>query len=102
MNTGKTYALLTAVGVYEDNIPLSCAGKDLKLMTEALQKGLKLEQDNIRCLGEDGTVTTHSFARSISEFSQMLKKEDTFIMIKNRINIGQCFIIIADLLHSPC
>ncbi len=81
MNTGKTYALLTGVGVYEDTgkKPLSCARKDVELMVKALQNGLKIDKDNIRCLGEDGTVGLRSFARSLSEFGRLLKPEDTFI-----------------------
>ena len=50
MNSGKTYALLTAVGVYEDTKmkPLSCAQKDLDRMRQALLEGLGLEEDDIR------------------------------------------------------
>lgn len=80
--TPGTYALLAAVGKYDPTIgmdDLKCAQNDLDIMTSALTKGLKIETDNIRRLGEDGTVTAMSFARSIAEFSSLLKENDTFL-----------------------
>ena len=81
MNSGKTYALLTAVGVYEDTKmkSLPCAWKDLDRMKQALREGLKLEEDDVRIPGNDRAVTLYSFARSISEFARLMREEDTFI-----------------------
>ena len=77
-----TYALLTAVGNYDPKLELTdlgSSGRDLEIMTGALTRGLRLDADNIRRLGEDGTVSAMSFARSIAEFDSMLTEEDTFI-----------------------
>lgn len=79
----ETYALLAAVGKYDSTtelVNLSCAQNDLDIMAHALEQGLKIDCDNIRKLGEDGMVTTLSFARSIGEFSSLLKAEDTFLL----------------------
>ncbi len=78
----RTFALLAAVGNYHDGTEfcdLDSSKNDLEIMTEALTRGLKIDTDNIRKLGTDGTVTTMSFARSIAEFDSMLSEEDTFI-----------------------
>ena len=78
----ESYALLVAVGKYDPSVELldlSSAQNDLDIMSHALEQGLKIDHDNIRELGEDGTVTTLSFARSIAEFNSLLKEEDTFL-----------------------
>ena len=80
--TPGTYALLAAVGNYnqESEFPnLDSSQHDLDIMTQALTRGLKIDTDNVRRLGEDGTVTAMSFARSIAEFNTMLAEIDTFI-----------------------
>ena len=77
------YTLLAAVGTYDAELELTnldCAGHDLDIMTEALTRGLKIDTDNIRRLGSDGTVTAMSFARSIAEFDSMPGEENTFIL----------------------
>ena len=77
-----TYALLTAVGNYDRKLELEnldSSQHDLDIMTLALTQGLRIDNDNIRRLGEDGTVDAISFARSIAEFDSMLTEEDTFI-----------------------
>lgn len=78
----ETYALLAAVGKYDPStelVDLSCAQNDLDTMSHALERGLKIDSENIRKLGGDGTVTTLSFARSIAEFNSLLREEDTFL-----------------------
>ncbi len=79
--TGKTYALLVAAGDYhEQNMEnLPCSSKDLEIISDALQRGLKVEQDHIRILGQDGYVSALSFARAIAEFRSLLSEEDTFL-----------------------
>ena len=37
-------------------VDLSCAQNDLEIMSHALERGLKIDHDNIRKLGGDGTV----------------------------------------------
>ena len=96
MKKGKTYALLAAAGVYNDsgNTPLHCTGNDLRIMEDALIRGLKLNKDCIRILGEeDGTVAVRSFARSILEFGELLQEQDTFIFYFSGHGIEQslCF-----------
>ena len=106
--THKTYALLAAVGKYDDGAlqDLPGASGDLQLMRNALTDGLKVESDNIRALGLegadpdnihapglegadpdnvralglDGIVTGRSFARALAEFQALLSEEDTFIL----------------------
>ena len=76
----NTYALLVSVGNYqeygEENLP--CYEEDLQAMESALTEGLKLDPDNMRVLGKDGTVKVKSFARAIAEFGALLKPEDIF------------------------
>lgn len=78
----KCYGLLTGVGIYSDEERKSLSGtqKDLLIMQRALTKGLKFDPDNIRILGEEGNVQARSFARALSEFEGLLKKEDTFVL----------------------
>ena len=78
-----TYALVVAVGNYDPDlklVKLESSQHDLDIITQALTRGLKIDTDNIRRLGEDGTVTTMSFARSIAEFEHMLTEKDTFLL----------------------
>ena len=81
MNKSKIYALLASVGNYQKTgkTDLPCYAQDLETMRSALMQGLKAGADNIRSLGEDGEVTTRSFARAIGEFEPLLRKDDTFI-----------------------
>ena len=95
-NEHKGYGLLIGAGTYQDqeqsSLPVVC--EDLKIMHAALTDGLKYHRDNIRILGEtDGIVTGRSFARAISEFSQLLRPEDTFILYYSGHGIqdGLCF-----------
>ena len=78
----KCYGLLTGAGVYQDDErkALPGTGKDLQIMKQALTDGLKFDPDNIRILGEDGSVCARSFARALSEFESLLGKEDTFVL----------------------
>ena len=80
-NTPRIYALLAANSDYrqlrEEDLP-GCR-EDLALMRRALEKGLRVDPDNIRSLGEDGKVGRQSFARAIAEFGPLLVPEDTFI-----------------------
>ena len=77
----KFYALLAPVGVYEigkrKNLP--SWKMDSELMKTALMQGLKIPDDNIRISGEDGVVTSRSFARNIAEISKYVSGEDGFI-----------------------
>ena len=82
-----SYGLLIGVGMYDmgeegvdDLKRLPGTGKDLALMKEALTDGLKFDPENIRLLGEDGTVKALSFARALSEFETLLGRDDTFVL----------------------
>ena len=78
----KCYGLLSGVGIYRDEKrkSLPTTSKDLSIMRRALTEGLKFDPDNIRILGEDGSVQARSFARALSEFEPLLDREDTFVM----------------------
>ena len=68
------------MGEYEGrstNLPGYVA--DSKRMQEALIKGLRFSEENIRVLGKEGRVTTREFVRALKEFQYLLKKEDTLI-----------------------
>ncbi len=80
-NTAKTYALLVANGEYQkmEKADLPCYARDLQVIGHALTEGLKIDQDNIRVLGGEGSVTIRSFARAIAEFETLLEKEDIFL-----------------------
>lgn len=77
---GKFYSLLTAVGIYEQNLSLPSYEMDLKLMENALTEGLRLSKDTMRSLGSSGVVTMRSFVRALTEFSSMIGEEDGFIL----------------------
>ena len=68
----RFYALLAPVGVYEigkrKNLP--SWKMDSELMKTELMQGLEIPDDNIRISGEDGVVTSRSFARNIAEISK--------------------------------
>ena len=91
----KFYALLAPVGVYEigkrKNLP--SWKMDSELMKTALMQGLKIPDDNIRISGEDGVVTSRSFARNIAEISKYVSGEDGFIFYfsGHGDNSGLCF-----------
>ena len=72
------YALAAAVGTYQQNgFPdLPCFQKDLSLIETALVSGLQFEKENIRFLGEEGTVTVESLVRALLELQTMLREED--------------------------
>ena len=76
---GQYYSLLTAVGNYKNGKNLPSYEMDLKLMRDALTRGLKITPDNIRSLGDDGVVKTRSFALILREFASMIKEDDGFI-----------------------
>ena len=78
----KKYGLLAGVGSYDDERqgPLPAAVRDLDLMRSALTSGLKIEADDIRVLGESGSVPAKSFARALSEFGGLLCPEDVFVL----------------------
>ena len=78
----KKYGLLAGVGIYEDErrSPLPAAARDLVLIKSALTEGLKFDTDDIRVLGENGTVPAKSFARALSEFEGLIQSEDTFVL----------------------
>ena len=54
----KCYGLLSGVGIYRDEKrkSLPTTSKDLSIMRRALTEGLKFDPDNIRILGEEGSV----------------------------------------------
>lgn len=62
-------------------------------MKIALMQGLKIPDDNIRISGEDGVVTSRSFARNIAEISKYVSGEDGFIFYfsGHGDNSGLCF-----------
>ena len=91
----RFYALLAPVGVYEigkrKNLP--SWKMDLELMKTALVQGLEIPDDNIRISGENGVVTSRSFARNIAEISKYVSEEDGFIFYfsGHGDNSGLCF-----------
>ena len=78
----RKYGLLVGVSRYQDESrsSLPAAGEDLRLMKSALTDGLKFDTDDIRVLGEAGTVPAKSFARALSEFEGMICPEDIFVL----------------------
>ena len=82
MSNKNLYALLVAVGDYSKiNIAnLDCFREDEQLMKTALIKGLKIEEDRIRCLEEDGKVSAKSVAAALANFSGMLTSADSLII----------------------
>ena len=78
----RKYGLLVGVSRYqeESRSSLPAAGEDLRLMKSALTDGLKFDTDDIRVLGEAGTVPAKSFARALSEFEGMICPEDIFVL----------------------
>ncbi|MDO4976843.1 MAG: caspase family protein [Eubacteriales bacterium] len=81
MSKNNTYALLISVGNYDDPkiMDLTSSRVDLFLMEDSLIEGLKISQDNIRLIGENGSATIHNLAHAMKDFSRMLKEEDTFL-----------------------
>ena len=77
---GKFYSLLTAVGIYDQNLSLPSYEMDLKLMENALTEGLRFSKDMMRSLGSSGVVAMRSFVRALMEFSSMIEEEDGFIL----------------------
>ena len=78
---GKFYSLLTAVGIYDQNLSLPSYEMDLKLMENALTEGLRFSKDMMRSLGSSGVVAMRSFVRALMEFSSMIEEEDGFIFV---------------------
>ncbi len=76
---GQYYSILTTVGNYKSGRNLPSYEMDLKLMRDALTRGLKIPQDNLRSLGAGGIVKTRSFALILREFAGMIKEDDGFI-----------------------
>ena len=78
----RKYGLLAGVGSYQNDglCPLPAVAKDLILIKSTLIEGLKFDEDDIRVLGERGTVTVKSFARALSEFEELIGSEDAFIL----------------------
>ena len=78
----KSYALLAGVETCrkKDLAYLPAAGRDIKIMRDALITGLKFDSDNIRMVGEDESASARSFARALSEFESLLDKDDTFVL----------------------
>ncbi len=79
------YALLVGVGKYDkiDGPNLSTYCADTALIKEALIRGLKTTEDNIRVLtGENnnGYVSSAAVAYAIAGFEKGLKENDIFIM----------------------
>lgn len=87
INTDQTYsdsniyALLISVGEYDNPkiTNLQSSRMDLAIMKQSLEEGLKIPNDNIRLIGENGTATINNMARAMKDFSRMLKPEDTFL-----------------------
>lgn len=76
----RQYGFLVPVGKYDGegtNLPGYAA--DSNLMLEALIKGLKFPEENIRVLGKEGRVTTQEFVRALKEFQYLLREQDTLI-----------------------
>ena len=78
----KMYGLLAGVSVYQDESlrSLPAARRDLFVMKNALMAGLSFREDDIRLLGEDGTLSARSFARALSEFEGLTGREDVFFL----------------------
>lgn len=77
----KTYAILVAVGDYHDVniVNLPTYQTDLSFMETSLTQGLMVDPDNIRVLGEKGSVFAKEFALALKSFSEMLLDEDSLI-----------------------
>ena len=80
-STGKTYALLTAVGDYSKmnatNLPTYSG--DLSFIKNSLIQGLMVDPDNIRLIGNHGKVQAKELALALKSFTEMLKEEDNLI-----------------------
>ena len=83
-NTGESsvFALLAAVSCYDDGIStdLPSGRADLELMRNSLKMGLRIPEDHIRSMGENGRVTVRGFARALGEFSSLSRDEDIFLL----------------------
>ena len=77
-NTGESsvFALLAAVSCYDDGIStdLPSGRADLELMRNSLKMGLRIPEDHIRSMGENGRVTVRGFARALGEFSSLSQR----------------------------
>lgn len=82
MERSHCYALLAAVGQYEDPDQsfLPAWKGDLQLMQNALVDGLRFPGEHIRTLGENGILPLRDFVRALQEFTQMLSEEDLLLL----------------------
>ena len=79
------YALLIAVGDYKDigAIDIPTYKRDLDLMRQALNEGLRIPDENIRRIAgnEDcGKVSMKSLAHAIADIEGQLSEEDVFLL----------------------
>ena len=82
MERSHCYALLAAVGQYEDpdQNSLPAWKGDLQLMQKALVDGLRFPGEHIRTLGENGILSLRVFVRALQEFTQLLAEEDLLLL----------------------
>jgi hypothetical protein len=80
MEREHCYALISCVGLYEDNTALPAFSKDLEIMHAALTEGLRFPEDHVRILDRDGRITIREFARALQEFTDLLTDEDLLLI----------------------
>ncbi len=82
MERQHCYALLSAVGMYEEpgKEPLPACAGDLRMMRRALTEGLRFPAEQIRVLGEGGRLTVREYARALQEFSSVLTSDDLLLV----------------------
>lgn len=79
------YAILLAVGDYKDvgSADIPTYKHDLDIMRKALNKGLRIPEENIRVIaGNDdcGTVHMKSLAHAVADVQGQLSEEDVFLL----------------------
>ena len=80
MEREHCYALISCVGMYDDNTALPAFSKDLEIMHTALTEGLRFPEEHVRIPGRDGRITILEFARALQEFMDLLTDEDLLLI----------------------
>ena len=80
MEREHCYALISCVGIYDDNTPLPAFSGDLEMMHGALTEGLRFPEEHVRILGGDGRIHIREFARALQEFTDLLTDEDLLLI----------------------
>ncbi len=94
---GNIYAVIATASEYR-NMSLPClpqAVTDGEKMHTALLDVLHIPGDNIRVLGDEGTVTLQNFARALGEYRGMVGERDTLLFYFS--GHGQeCSLVLSD------